>query len=87
MSEEDVEDLLGPAHAESADVAAPATPSGAPATSRPVRLVKTWSRGQLMIQVSFENGVVVGRSVRGIAGETPPPAAPAHTASASAPAQ
>jgi hypothetical protein len=86
MSEEDVEDLLGPHHGESVEAATPATSSGAPATSRPVWRVKTWSRGELVIQVSFENGLVAGRSARGIAGETPRPAATVPVTGASTPA-
>ena len=68
MSEEDVEDLLGPSHAESLEAAAPAS-SSASATTLPARVVKTWSRGALAIHVAFESGSVTGRSAEGIAAE------------------
>jgi hypothetical protein len=69
MSEEDVEDLLGPNHAQSAEAAAAATSSPAAATTRPARLLKSWSRGELVIRVAFENGTVVARYADGIAAE------------------
>ena len=64
MSEDNVEDLLGPAHAE--------VHEGPPTTAatRPVdRKTKTWSRGGLKLSVVFEDGKVVARSAEGIAGE------------------
>jgi hypothetical protein len=69
MSEEDVEDLLGPNHAQSVEAAVPASSSDGEATTRPARVVKTWSRGALDIHVTFENGVVVARSADGIEAE------------------
>jgi hypothetical protein len=87
MSEEDVENLLGPHHAESVEAGVPATSSDAPATSRPVRLVRTWSRGELSIHVAFENGLVAARWARGMAGETPSPAAPVAETQTSVPSR
>ena len=75
MSEEDVEDLLGPDHARSVEPAAPATSSDGAATSRPARVLKTWSRGPLAIHVAFEDGTVVARSADGIAAEKTRPCA------------
>ena len=65
MSEEDVEDVLGPAHRESA-VAPAATASTRPA---PSAKVKSWTRGGLTIHVRFEDGVVTSRSAEGPAAE------------------
>ena len=61
MSEEDVEDVLGPAHRESA--VAPATT----ASTQPVppAKVKSWTRGGLTIHVQFEDGVVTSRTAEG----------------------
>ena len=64
MTEEEVEDLLGPAHQEFG-----VSPSSMPAT-RPVSVSKSWQRDGLTIHVMFENGVVTGRSAAGIAAET-----------------
>lgn len=70
MSEEDVEDLLGPEHGRTEEAAAaPATSAAMRATSRLPRVVKSWSRGGLGIHVTFENGVVVARSADGIEAE------------------
>ena len=71
MTEADVEDVLGPAHAES--VAPSTPPATAPATAtQPVfRKIKSWTRGPLVIRVVFEQGVVVRRSAEGIAAELP----------------
>jgi hypothetical protein len=60
MTEQDVEDLLGPPHAV----------GESPSTTQPVmRKTQTWSRDGLVIRVVFEQGVVVGRSAEGIAAE------------------
>lgn len=68
MTEEDVDDLLGPPREETA--AAPAATATSPATTRAAaRKEKSWSRGGITIRVEFENGVVVGRSSAGIAGD------------------
>lgn len=67
MTEEEVEDLLGPAHRETA-----ALPSTAPATGS-VHKVKSWTRGGLTIRVEFDDGLVSGRSADGIPAEAPPP--------------
>jgi hypothetical protein len=65
MTEEDVEDLLGPAAQDDLSASAAVTrPAG--------RRVKTWTRGRLTIRVAFENGVVVNRSADGIAFEKDP---------------
>ena len=70
MSEEDVDDLLGPPREETAVAPPPAATS--PTTTRAVaQKVKTWAYGGLTIRVEFEDGVVVGRSSDGIAGEPP----------------
>ena len=61
MTEDDVDDLLGPAVHE--EMSAPAT---APATQATSRKIKTWTRGGLTIRVGFENGIVVTRSADGI---------------------
>lgn len=57
MDEEEVEDVLGPAHRESA---------GTPTTSAssqpaPAVKVKSWTRDGLTIHVRFEDGVVTAR--------------------------
>lgn len=67
MSEEDVEDLLGPAHGERTRAS-----STAPATEPVMQKVKSWSRRGIAIHVVFEGGVVVGRSGEGIPGEAAP---------------
>jgi hypothetical protein len=66
MTEDEVEDLLGPAHQERG-VVAPATASA----TQPASDVKSksWRRGGLTIHVLFENGVVTGRSAEGIPAE------------------
>ena len=76
MSEEAVENLLGPAHEESTEAPAAAATQGA--TQSGLRKLKTWKRGALTIRVTFEDGKVVSRSTDGIAGESPG-AAPAPT--------
>lgn len=74
MTEEDVDDLLGPAHgvgtppltASTSPVSA-ASPTTVEAATRPAdRKVKTWTRGGLTIRVVFADGVVVGRSAVGL---------------------
>ena len=61
MTEEDVEDLLGPPH----------EVGETPSTTQPVmQEVQTWKRGGLTIRVVFEGSVVVGRSAEGIAAES-----------------
>ena len=74
MTEEDVDDLLGPSKEDLATPAAPTTQSTA-------RKIKTWTRGRLTIRVAFENGVVVSRSADGIAfeGDSRPATAPTST--------
>jgi hypothetical protein len=75
MTEDEVEDLLGPAHAESivpAETTAP-VPASHPATTSPAaRKVKSWTRGGLVIRVTFDDGVVTGRSAGGIPAEAVP---------------
>lgn len=77
MSEDAVEDLLGPAHEESvgpdhASPAATAPASSRPASTRPaVRKTKAWRRGEITIRLLFEDGVVIARSAEGIAAEPP----------------
>jgi hypothetical protein len=66
MSEEEVEDLLGPAHAESV-VSVTETATTAPAVGK----VKSWSRDGLVIRVTFHHGAVTSRSAEGIAAESP----------------
>ena len=75
MTEEDVDDLLGPAHgvgtaapaAASTPPESPASPTTVEAATRPAdRKVKTWTRGGLTIRVVFADGVVVGRSAVGL---------------------
>src|SRR3954470_16010101 len=65
MSEEEVEDLLGPAQEETV-----ASPAAAPST-RPVHKVKSWARDGLTIRVEFDDGLVSGRSADGIPAEAP----------------
>ena len=61
MTEQEVEYLLGPPH----------EVGETPSTTRSVmREVQSWKRGGLVIRVTFEHGVVVGRSAEGIAAET-----------------
>lgn len=72
MTEKAIEDLLGPAHAESPGSLA----TTGPATTQPVaRKVKSWTRGGLTIRVEFAGGQVVGRTAVGIAAEAQPAAA------------
>ena len=70
MSEDAVEDLLGPAHEESTQ-GATTTTTTAPTTSSqsPPRKIKVWKREGLTIRVTFEDGKVVSRSAEGIASE------------------
>jgi hypothetical protein len=64
MTEEKVEEVLGPAHEEQFRLSSTAT------ATQPASLkVKSWSRGGLIIYVVFENGVVIERSAAGIAAE------------------
>ena len=75
MSEEAVEDLLGPPHEEAHEEArekfgTAATSARAGGTDADVR-VKTWSHGPLVIRVRFENGKVAGRGAEGIPKESP----------------
>ena len=75
MTEEEVEELLGPAHQEESPRRVAAT--AASATTRPSPdKVKSWTRGELTISVVFRDGVVVQRSAYGIPAEgltVPPP--------------
>jgi hypothetical protein len=73
MTEEDVEDLLGPPHEEqvSTTTAPPVTePTDPPVmivTGRTAeRKIKIWTHGDLTIRVAFEKGIVVARSADGI---------------------
>lgn len=87
MTEEDVDELLGPAHAEEVSAAVidattrPAVkPAAASATSpsRAVaRKVKSWTRDGLTIRVVFEDGLVVWRSAVGLPLEEAPASASA----------
>src|SRR5688572_18667262 len=74
MDEEEVEDLLGPAHEETEEQP-PLTgdaPASRPASTRPTgRKVKTWARDGITIRVVFEGGVVTARSAQGIAADLP----------------
>jgi hypothetical protein len=77
MSEEAVDDLLGPPHrqgveteaawevAATAPATVPAMVPPAAAAPTAARTVKTWVRDALEISVVFENGKVVDRRVRG----------------------
>ena len=79
MSEETVDDLLGPPHRQGVETevewdVATTAPATTPATSPtisptdtppPVRTVKTWTRNALVISVVFQDGKVVGRRVQG----------------------
>ena len=67
MTEEEVEDLLGPAHAESA---APVPVTQAATTAPVAGKTKSWSRDGLVIRVTFRDGIVVARSAEGIAAES-----------------
>ena len=62
MTEEDIEDLLGPPHDVGDSVSA----------TQSVQNVQTWKRDGLVIRVVFEQGVVVSRSAEGIAAEAAP---------------
>ena len=66
MTEKEVEDLLGPAHAES------------PGQSAGTK-VKSWTREALTLRVEFRDGVVVGRSADGIPAEARPASQPVRT--------
>ena len=78
MDEKEVDDLLGPSDEEKA--AADAAP--VPATTQLAdRKTKTWSRGNLTLRVTFEDGKVVGRSADGIAMEGTPTTRAAHSVS------
>lgn len=71
MTEEAVDELLGPPHrqgveTEPAREAAAASPTTSPADARPPeRTVKTWTRDALVISVVFQDGKVIGRRVEG----------------------
>ena len=78
MSEDAVEDLLGPAHEETSQ--APATSASSSSQPAP-RKMKVWKRGALTIRVVFEDGKVVSRSAEGMDAESArvdeaPPLAP-----------
>ena len=81
MDEEEIEDLLGPAHQESVEPRpAGDAPTSGPASTRPIgRKVKTWSRDGITIRVVFDDGLVTARSAEGIAAE-PPASLPASRA-------
>lgn len=61
MTEQEVDEVLGPAHTEDVPPAA----ASRPAASQPVNKVKTWTRGDLTIRVEFRDGIVVGRTASG----------------------
>ena len=65
MDEEQVEDVLGPAHQEST---VPATTSASTRPAPPAR-IKSWTRDGLTILVRFEDGVVTWRWAEGPRGE------------------
>ena len=67
MTEDEVDDVLGPAHQVSELTAATS-----PSSTRPsLRKIKSWSRGSIVIRVEFEEGHVVRRSADGVTGESP----------------
>jgi hypothetical protein len=66
MTEEDVEELLGPPHRQTVTP----SPDG---DSMGEEKSQWWTRGPLVIQVRFVGGKVAGRSSEGIAGESLPP--------------
>jgi len=68
MTEEEVEDLLGPAH-QTFGVSSSTMPA-----THPAGVSKSWTRDGLTIHVMFENGVVTGRSAEGIPAEVAKPA-------------
>ena len=65
MDEEQVEDVLGPAHQEST---VPATTSASTRPAPPAR-IKSWTRDGLTILVRFEDGIVTWRWAEGPRGE------------------
>ena len=65
MTEEDVEDLLGPPQKQTV------TPSG-PGESSEEQKSQWWTRGPLVIRVNFIGGKVAGRSADGIPAEASP---------------
>ena len=72
MSEDAVENLLGPAHEETSQPPATgaATATAPASSSQPApRKLKVWKRDGLTIRVTFEDGKVVSRSAEGIAAE------------------
>ena len=91
MTEDEVEDVLGPPHEVatlpadiSAEAAANASDGGAAPSTRPVeRKQLTWSRDGVVLRVILTDGVVTARSAEGIPAEAPPvPAAAQRHASA-----
>lgn len=68
MTEEEVEDVLGPPH--QATVLPPESPTQSSAAStRPVeRKQLTWSREGIVLRVVFTDGVVTARSAEGMRG-------------------
>jgi hypothetical protein len=73
MTEDDVDDLLGPPHDEQVALttAPPATEPhdgsvGIVTGPTTERKIKIWTRGGLTIRVAFEKGLVVTRSADGI---------------------
>ena len=71
MTEDAVDELLGPPHrqgveTEPATEAVARSPTTSPADApTPQRTVKTWTRDALVISVVFQDGKVVGRRVIG----------------------
>jgi hypothetical protein len=65
MTEDEVEDLLGPAH----ETVVVASTSQAATTSPAARKIRSWTRDGLVIRVAFDDGVVSGRSAEGIPAE------------------
>ena len=73
MTEDDVDDLLGPPQEDQVQMTTspPATEPADPSVvmvrgPTTLRKIKIWTRGRLTIRVAFENGVVVTRSADGI---------------------
>lgn len=78
MTEDEVEDVLGPPHEITILPAEPSTrPSTAealPASTRPVeRKQLTWSREGITLRIILTGGTVTARSAEGIPGEKLPP--------------
>jgi hypothetical protein len=82
MSEDAVEDLLGPAHEETSQRPATAATTATTTSSQPAsRKLKVWKRGGLAIRVTFDDGKVVSRSAEGIATEEMAPVTRANAQS------